>query len=117
MTVSDQPSKPTAQADEPAAPKSTDVVIPFPHDVTVSEEEKDRRIMNEVKRLADLSPGEWKLWAPKRAGDLGIELKLLADLVEAQLEANAQKERKALADARLGEQRAKRLRSETRPPA
>jgi hypothetical protein len=107
--MADIPPKPAEQADEPATPKSGEV-LPFPQ----TDEEHNRRIMNEVERLAGLSPGEWKLWAPKRAGELGIELKLLADLVEARLKANTQKERKALAEARLGEERAKRLRSERR---
>lgn len=92
-------------------PEEQKVVVQFPHDATVEEEEeKKRRIMAEVKRLAGLAPGEWKLWAPKRAGELGIEQKLLTDLIEAQLKDNVEKERKALAEARLGEQRAHRLR-------
>jgi hypothetical protein len=106
--MSDTPPKSAEQADEPAAPTSAEVV-PFPHD-SVSEEERNRRVMNEAKRLAGLSPGEWKLWAPKRAGELGIELKLLTELVEAQLKDNAEKEGKAKEEARLGEKRAQRLR-------
>jgi hypothetical protein len=89
---------------EPAAPSGE--VVQFP----TTEEEKNRRVMAEVKRLACLAPGEWKLWAPKRAGELGIEPKLLTELVEAQLKDNAEKERKAQEEARLGEERARRLR-------
>jgi hypothetical protein len=86
------------------SPEEQKKVVQFPHDPTVEEEEeKKRRIMAEVKRLAGLAPGEWKLWAPKRAGELGIELKLLTDLIETQLKDNVEKEREALAEARLGE--------------
>ena len=86
-------------------------VIGFPIAAeTSSEEEHAKRVMKEVMRLVGLAPNEWKLWAPKRAGELGIELKLLTDLIEAQLKDNAEKERKAQAEARLGEQRAQRLR-------
>lgn len=83
-------------------------IIPMP--VEDLEGEHNRRIMNEVKRLAALAPGEWKLWAPKRAGELGIELGLLTELIEAQLKDNAEKDRKTQTEARLMEDRAKRLR-------
>jgi Protein of unknown function (DUF3631) len=102
--MSKTPPKPNEQP-EPAPPK----VIPFPHDMT-EEEQQNHRVMAEAKRLAGLTPGEWKVWAPKRAPQLGIEVKLLTELVEAQLKDNAEKERKAQAAARLSEDRAKRLR-------
>jgi Protein of unknown function (DUF3631) len=85
---------------EPAAPSAE--VVPFPD----PEEEKNRRILAAAKQLAAKTPGEWKLWYKRRAG----EPELLAELVEAQLEANEQKKSKELAEARLGEQRAHRLR-------
>ena len=107
--TADIPLKP-AEA-EPAAPTVAEVV-PFPsHDATViSEEERVRRVMAEAERLAGLAPGEWKFWVPKRAGELGVEPKLLAELVEAQLKTREQKKSRELAEARLGEQRAQRLR-------
>ena len=104
----EQASQPGEQAEPEAKP--AEVVFQFPQ----IEEERNRRIMNEVKRLAALAPGEWKLWAPKRAGELGIELELLTELVEAQLKDNAEKARRAQAEARLGEQRAHRLRQTER---
>jgi hypothetical protein len=85
---------------EPAAPSAE--VVPFPD----PEEEKNRRILAAAKQLAAKTPGEWKLWYKRRAG----EPELLAELVEAQLEANEQKKSKELAEARLGEQRAHRRR-------
>jgi hypothetical protein len=82
---------------EPAAPSAE--VVPFPD----PEEEKNRRILAAAKQLAAKTPGEWKLWYKRRAGELGVEPELLAELVEAQLEANEQKKSKELAEARLGE--------------
>ena len=46
----------------------------------------------------------------RRAEQLGIEPELLAELIQAQIKDREQKERKAQAEARLGEQRAHRLR-------
>jgi Protein of unknown function (DUF3631) len=99
-------SDPTERADEPIALKSADVVQ-FPH---VSEEERVRRVMAEVTRLASLAPGEWRLWHERSAERLGIEPNKLAELIQAQIEAREQTERKTQAEARLMEDRAKRLR-------
>ena len=84
------------------------IVVQFPQDV--SEEEHNRCVIVEATRLANQSHGEWKLWYERSAERLGIEPKLFAELVEAQIEDREQKERKAQAEARLGEERAKNLR-------
>jgi hypothetical protein len=97
----------TERADESVALKSADVQ--FPH---VSEEERNHRIMNEVTRLASLAPGEWRLWYERSAERLDIDPNKLAELIQAQIEAREQTERKTQAVARLGEQRAHRLTSD-----
>jgi hypothetical protein len=94
--MSDTPPKPT--------------VVQFP----LSEDERVRRIMLEVTRLASLAPGEWKLWYRRSAERVGIEPDKLAELIEAQIEAREQQVRKEQAEKRLTEDRAKRLRLEGR---
>ena len=91
-------------------PKPTEVVVQFP----LSEEERVRRIMVEVTRLASLAPGEWKLWYRRSAERVGVEPDKLAELIQAQIEAHEQQVRKEQAEKRLTEDRAKRLRLEER---
>ena len=89
-------------------------VIGFRTTAELNPEEHARRVMAEATRLANLAPGEWRLWYERSAERLGIDPKIFAELVEAQLKDNAEKERKAQAEARLGEQRAHRLRQTER---
>jgi hypothetical protein len=76
----------------------------------LSEEERAQRAMGEAQRLASLAPGEWNLWYKRRAERLGIDPKSFSELIQAQIKDREQKERKAQAEARLQEDRAKRLR-------
>jgi Protein of unknown function (DUF3631) len=84
-------------------------VVQFPHDQTDSEEHK-RRILAAAKHLAGGVPGAWTIWFKERAEQLGVEPEVFAGLIKAQIADREKKESKALAEARLGEQRAKRLR-------
>jgi hypothetical protein len=89
-------------------------VIGFRTTAESNPEEHARRVMAEATRLTNLAPGEWRLWYERSAERLGIDPKIFAELVEAQLKDNAEKERKTQAEARLGEQRAHRLRQTER---
>jgi putative DNA primase/helicase len=84
-------------------------VIDFPRS-EVSEEERVRRVMVEVDRLARLSPGEWKLWLENSAQTLGITPEMLRDLVETKLKDIKAAERAAEAEKRRQEDRAERQR-------
>jgi hypothetical protein len=92
---SDTPSRPVEQ-----------VVVKFPH----TDEERNRRIMADVTELANLAPGEWKLWYHTRAKLHGMTSAQFAELIEAQIKDREQKAKEALAKERLEEDRAKRLR-------
>jgi hypothetical protein len=81
-------------------------VLPFPN----REEEQAKRVTAEATRLVGLSPGEWRLWLPRSAERLGVDPKVLAALVEAQIKNREQSAAKKLQKDRLEEQRAERLR-------
>ena len=87
---------------------SDSVVKLFPEEV--DEQERARRVMAEATRLAHLAPGEWKIWYRRRAEELGIAPETLEELVVAQIEDRKQKAAAGLAEQRLQEQRAERLR-------
>jgi hypothetical protein len=72
--------------------------------------ERNHRIAGEATRLANLSPGEWKIWFERSAERLGVEPDILAELIQARIADREQKERRAQTEARLMEDRAKRLR-------
>ena len=50
-------------------------VLDFPK-AEITSEEKARRAMAEAKRLASLSPGEWRLWIDRSAERLGVPVLL-----------------------------------------
>jgi hypothetical protein len=100
---------PAPQTGEPAASESSEKVVQFSE--TVSEAERNRRVMVEATRLAnDLSPGEWKFWLASSAERLRIEPAKLAELVEAQIEHRKQQAAEKLKQDRLQEVRAERQR-------
>jgi putative DNA primase/helicase len=86
-------------------------VVQFPQ---ASDEERNRRIMAEATRLADLAPGEWKIWYGGKAKDLGIEPNILAELVQAQIKDRDRKAAEKLKRDHLQEARAERLRKTER---
>jgi hypothetical protein len=86
-------------------------VIEFPRS-DVSEEERVRRVMVEVDRLARLSPGEWKLWLKNSAQTLDIAPEMLRDLIETQVNNIKAAERAAEVEKRRQEDRAERQRRE-----
>jgi flagellar biosynthesis GTPase FlhF len=92
---------------------STGEVVQFPHDTTDSEE-RNRRILAAAEHLAGGVPGSWTLWFKERAEQLGVEPEVFAGLIKAQIVDHEKKERKAQSEARLGEQRAHRLRQTER---
>jgi hypothetical protein len=86
-------------------------VIDFPRS-EVSEEERVRRVMVEVDRLARLSPGEWKLWLKNSAQTLDIAPEMLRDLIETKVNDIKAAERAAEIEKRRQEDRAERQRRE-----
>jgi putative DNA primase/helicase len=98
-------------ADAPAA-DPIDTVVPFPHGG--SEEERNRRILAAAEQLAAGVAGSWTLWYARRAEQLGIEASAFAALIKAQIADRGQRERNALAEGRLDEARARRVRQEGR---
>jgi hypothetical protein len=86
-------------------------VIDFPRS-DVSEEERVRRVMVEVDRLARLSPGEWKLWFENTAQTLDIAPEMLRDLIETKVNNIKAAERAAEIEKRRQEDRAERQRRE-----
>ena len=120
--MSNTPIKPVDQAGEPA-PTENVIKGNFPHD-NISEEEHQRSLMVAVKQQADSPPDTWKnwytdpdTWYASIAARHGITPKMFAELVKVEREAKL-KEREVdlkdreqkLAEARLDEQRAERLR-------
>jgi hypothetical protein len=53
------------------AMSSDEKVLDFPN-AGITSEEKARRAMAEAKRLASLTPGEWRLWIDRTAERLGV---------------------------------------------
>src|ERR1700730_7688649 len=84
-------------------------VIDFPRS-EVSEEERARRVMVEVDRLARLSPGEWKLWFKDSAQTFDIAPEMLRDLVETKLKDIKAAAHAAEIEKRRQEDRAERQR-------
>jgi putative DNA primase/helicase len=79
------------------------VVVGFP-----TTEEKARRTMQEARRLANLAPGEYKLWIARSAEQLGISQDDLEDVVKAQLKEKEKVEREKKAEDRRIESRAEK---------
>jgi hypothetical protein len=80
--------------------------------IEITEEEKNQRVMTEAKRLANLSPGEWKLWYRGSAERLGVLPETLAEQVQEQIAVKEKAAREAKAEERRQEQRAEKQRKE-----
>jgi hypothetical protein len=75
-------------------------VLDFPK-VEITSEEKARRVMAEATRLANLAPGEWRLWIDRSAERLSIPRGTLEDLIVAIIrDTEKKKAREAKAEAR-----------------
>jgi hypothetical protein len=85
-------------------------IIPITIESVGGDEEKFRRITTEAIRLANLAPGEWRLWYRREAAKFGIAEEQLAELVTAQIAAREKAAAEKLAKDKLTEQRAERLR-------
>jgi hypothetical protein len=82
-------------------------LILFPAD---TDAEKSRRVMTEALRLANLAPGEWRIWLDGSAERLRISRAELEAVVLDILKANAKKAREKVAEDRRIEQRAEKKR-------
>jgi hypothetical protein len=78
---------------------SDENVLDFPK-VEVTLEKKARRVMVEATRLANLAPGEWRLWIDRSAERLSIPRGTLEDLIVAIIRDTEKKAREAKAEAR-----------------
>jgi hypothetical protein len=82
------------------------VVVDFPAAKEITEDERNRRIMVEATRLANLAPGEWRLWIDGRAERLSIP----QDKLEAAVTDIIKSKEKNAAEERRVEQRAEKKR-------
>jgi hypothetical protein len=85
-------------------------IIPIPGAHEPDDEERNRRILAAATDLANKTAGEWTLWGPRRAEQLGIPWEQLADLVKAQLAAKEKAHEEKLAEERIELDRAKEAR-------
>jgi hypothetical protein len=85
-------------------------IVHFPPHEQISEEERNRRIVLEANRLANLSPGERQVWYRGKAEQLGIEPDKLAELVKEKIAAGEKAAAEKLTQEKLSEQRAERKR-------
>ena len=86
-------------------------VVGFPTTTELLQpEEKTRRVNAEATRMANLAPGEWKLWLRRRAVELDVAPEMLADLIQAKIEDREKKVAEARAKEQLEERRADRVR-------
>src|SRR6202040_1309894 len=86
---------------------SDEKVFDFPK-AEITSEEKARRAMAEAKRLASLSPGEWRLWIDRTAERLGGPRATLEGLISAIIKDRERKAREDKAEARRQEERVRR---------
>jgi putative DNA primase/helicase len=82
-------------------------VLDFPK-AEITSEEKARRAMAEAKRLASLTPGEWRLWIDRSAERLGVSRATLEALISAIIKDSERKAREDKAEARRQEERIRR---------
>ena len=82
-------------------------VLDFPR-VEVTLEKKARRVMVEATRLANLAPGEWRLWIDRSAERLGMPRATLEDLILEIIKDSEKKARVDKAEARRQEERVRR---------
>ena len=78
---------------------SDEKVLDFPK-AGITSEEKARRAMAEAKRLASLTPGEWRLWIDRTAERLGVPRATLEGLISAIIKDSERKAREDKAEAR-----------------
>ena len=64
-------------------------------DDEIDPEEQARSIKAEARRLANLAPGEWRLWIDRRAAQLNVSRQDLECLVKEELEAREKQKREA----------------------
>ena len=86
---------------------SDESVLDFPK-AEITSEEKARRAMAEAKRLASLTPGEWRLWIDRSAERLGVPRATLEGLISAIIKDSERKAREDKAEARRQEERVRR---------
>jgi hypothetical protein len=86
---------------------SDEKVLDFPK-AEITSEEKARRAMAEAKRLASLTPGEWRLWIDRTAERLGVPRATLEGLISAIIKDSERKAREDKAEARRQEERVRR---------
>ena len=86
-------------------------IVDFPKS---GEEEKAQRVMAEAKRLAGLSPGEWKIWINSSAERLDITRDTLEAVVIEVFKDCEKKQREDKAEVRRIEQRAEKTKKEDR---
>jgi hypothetical protein len=83
-----------------------DKIVEFPN----PHEEPQQRAFKEATRLANLAPGEWKLWVDGSAQVLGIPVETLTDTVLEILKDREKTAKETKADIRRQEARAERSR-------
>ena len=86
---------------------SDESVLDFPK-AEITSEEKARRAMAEAKRLASLTPGEWRLWIDRSAERLDVPRATLEGLISAIIKDSERKVREDKAEARRQEERVRR---------
>ena len=88
-------------------------VVDFPGTEIASEGE-DRRVMTEATRLANLAPGEWRLWIDRSAERLSVPRTTLQEIVEAIIKDKEKKVREAQAEVRRQDARVEKQRNAAR---
>ncbi len=89
------------------------IVVDFPK-TELAPEEQTRRVMAEAKRLANLAPGEWRLWIDRCVERLSVPRATLQEIVEALLKEKEQKAREAQVEVRRQDARNRVRRQEER---
>jgi hypothetical protein len=80
----------------------------------VSSEERARRLLVEVERLARLPPAEWMLYLPDVAKKYGVSPDVLKKMIEKTINANEKKAREDRAENHRSEQRAAKEQTKAR---
>jgi hypothetical protein len=90
------------------------LVVEFADKNEIASKAKSNRVMSEAIRLANLTPGEWKLWIDRSAEELGVPRQTLQQIVEETIKSNEKAVRETRAEARRAEARAEKQRSAER---
>ncbi|MGO9681605.1 MAG: hypothetical protein ACLPTZ_03160, partial [Beijerinckiaceae bacterium] len=85
------------------------IVVDFPK-TELAPEEQTRPVMTEATRLANLAPGEWRLWIDRCAERLSVPRATLQEIVEALVKDKEKKAREAQAEVRRQDARNRVLR-------